>query len=741
MLLLCISALAHVPHDTVEVVAAPSTLRTNHPWFLVSRPYAYDTLLRSDDGGYTWIFVGGPPTVSHLLGGGYLNDGTLVLAASDEWYWSTDDGDTWSSAATPRRVEAASVSGGNLLFATRDGIWQVAPGGAATEVASGSFVSVASGSTRRAAIDSTGAVWTSGTSAWTMRRQPGGHVVTATTASAAYVGTDVGTVYRWNRTRWATCGALPRVAGAEVDDVAQVRGDGDRVVVLTGWGGPFESTDACATWQDRSVPDAPSYDKDGGADDAADAYTSFYLDGDRMLVGGWSGLYLSDDSGVTWDEPQFFPPDLTRGLAFANGEDLGVYRGAYGAAVEVTFDGGATFERPGTGATSVNAQEVGVPIGGSDPDEAWALINHELWLTYDGGASWTTPTAPYRTLGNVDAVGSLDELYAFPSAGGGDSVLLSTDAGATWDIPSGLDAVFEGGVGRTAIRASTADGHDELCIGASSPSAIYCRRDGTSTWSVRYVGGDVGMIGLVAWPPDAPSRLVALDDDGFHQSDDDGATWVDTAVPDDGEVTAFGQADDGTLFIATLPGRVWRSDDGADTWTDLGVETTTVIYELAARPNFATNGDLLLGTHDGTWRIADADTATPTLEPWGTLERVDDSNGMFHCDDGCDAAQEHVGPASMRTETRWSPGLEAEIRLSGERVLVYGDSDGTGVVRLLVDGVEEATFGSTATAGIGLLAEVDGLVDGPHDVELIGVSGTGVRIDWLESRGIDTPFW
>mgnify|MGYP003335952639 CR=1 FL=1 len=128
MLILVAAAVAHVPHDVVMAVAAAPGV----PWYAVAEPGGPSLLLRSDDEGETWAFVGGAPAADRLVGAVLASDGTPVLLGEAGYGWVADG--VWVSDVLPGAVTFIALDGETLLLAGPDGIWGGAPGAMTREI-------------------------------------------------------------------------------------------------------------------------------------------------------------------------------------------------------------------------------------------------------------------------------------------------------------------------------------------------------------------------------------------------------------------------------------------------------------------------------------------------------------------------------------------------------------------------------------------------------------------------------
>jgi photosystem II stability/assembly factor-like uncharacterized protein len=248
-----------------------------------------------------------------------------------------------------------------------------------------------------------------------------------------------------------------------------------------------------------------------------------------------------------------------------------------------------------------------------DPDTYYVgAASGGVWRTADGGVRW-------EPVFDGQGVSSIGALAVAPSdarvvwAGTGESslrshvsigmgVFRSDDGGRTWRR-AGLEAT--GRIARIAVHPQNPDvvlvaalGH---AFGSQEERGVYRTTDGGRTWARVLFPGDSAGASDVVFHPTSPSivyagswqvvmrpweRVSGGGGSGVWKSTDGGATWrrlsgrglpfgpvgkvglaVSPAAPE--RVYALIETGDGAPFRgqATDTGRLWRSDDGGETWT------------------------------------------------------------------------------------------------------------------------------------------------------------------------------
>lgn len=271
--------------------------------------------------------------------------------------------------------------------------------------------------------------------------------------------------------------------------------------------------------------------------------------------------------------------------------------------------GSAPSGAPVTSAPAVSAPPVTVApqvstAGTFSPHGIWAVSGTTLYVSTDGGASWTTGRLPGGAFDILDATHvwalTADDhgtgLSGDPSR---DKLTLtvnrSTDGGRTWS-----DAPIAGNYPGTlqALRFLDAD-HGYLLITPGRfdtvTSALLKTDDGGLTWQI---AGTDGWLGTLLATPDASTIWAASAGDAgpverriFAVSRDAGQTWSDVAVPGIDQPSGQGGSFVGPPVFVGATGvalfdrndgtgtfEILRSDDAGKSW---GSVSTTASPALA----------------------------------------------------------------------------------------------------------------------------------------------------------------
>ncbi len=727
-------ARAHVPHDTAVAVAAPADLNLEEPWYLVADPYENSLLLRREAGDRGWYHLGGEPVADDLLDAAMLADGTLTVLADSRLWWLEADG--WYEEALPGALTASVAVENGLVLIGENGLWSwTAEQGFVAELPGRAFRTLGEGPV---AVDADLRVWFSEDGHWSSVTAPGepGAVVLG---DEAYLADMDGHLWWLDGDEWSACGALPEPSGELSREVRQLAWDGERLLAAPGWKGPFVSADGCESWEDRAVPGVPGGDGFGQARTAAEVWRVLTAWGDRWLIGGYFGVFLSEDAGESWVELPFLSPAATRGLAFSPAfeSDRGVYWGTYAAGVAISHDDGDSFVAPGHGLDEGNVQDIRT----SDNTQEHVITvvsGHVAYHSHDAGQSWTSfPQLPGQVTRVFPWDGGL-EYWAIPYQRE-ESLLESLDGGQTWSTPETLVAALDGAQPAAAARCQGDCDGDWRCLTAVNPTTLLCSTDGGESWEVWYRGEQVGeeegrdaVTEPVLMPRNEPEVVIFGDPRGLHRIADRGATWVNTSLPGDDVPVELACAAGDHAFAATRAGRILRSDDRGQSWNELDLRLTSQATVMVSSPGFLEEAHLLVANLEGVWALEDP-TGAATLAPWTAWQRVDDHSGFLVKED-CPAPRSADG-ASMDSRQPLPDGCVITTDLQGEIIRVLGKVDEGGEARLLVDGVYAARLPDDTQEEPRILALVEGLEPGWHRVELVGEGNDGLEIDALEATG------
>jgi len=101
-------------------------------------------------------------------------------------------------------------------------------------------------------------------------------------------------------------------------------------------------------------------------------------------------------------------------------------------------------------------------------------------------------------------------------------------------------------------------------------------------WTVELALSGSGAQCLAVDPADPETVFVGLREDGVRRSVDGGRTWTDCKLPDPAVFSLAVSAADGAVYAGTEPSRLFRSDDGGESWSELDA-----LLELPSQPSWS----------------------------------------------------------------------------------------------------------------------------------------------------------
>lgn len=116
---------------------------------------------------------------------------------------------------------------------------------------------------------------------------------------------------------------------------------------------------------------------------------------------------------------------------------------------------------------------------------------------------------------------------------------------------------------------------------AATGDAVVRIDDVGAEWTAARVLDAAGAQCVAADPADADVAYVGLREGGVRRTRDGGSAWEDCALPEPGVFSLAVSAADGAVYAGTEPSRLFRSDDGGDTWDALDA-----LLDLPSRPSW-----------------------------------------------------------------------------------------------------------------------------------------------------------
>ncbi len=357
----------------------------------------------------------------------------------------------------------------------------------------------------------------------------------------------------------------------------------------------------------------------------------------------------------------------------------------------------------------------------STTNPANSLITSGAWGTLlrssNNGATWSTPTT-----GITDFLYDVttDPISSVVTVGTGGSIFTSADNGANWALTAGPTKTRQNINGLTASDSLlVAVGDNGVILNSSNDGVDWVRQTAAPEYPSIFPTATCTTSHLrdVAWKPTAPSRFVAVGDDGAVCISIDGSDWTTTTSsnPPDSSSTLYAITWGDNQFVAVggslVNSVIYTSPDG-DVWTPRNSNEPFVLRDIAWN-----NGRF----------IAVGDGGTITTSPKGIAWTRNSSGTTVN-----------LKTIAIGTETIVVTGTTT----SPLRTTVLRNVDGTwqgGADDVTLDDVEinDLSFGGTQFAGVGpsgtIVVSEDGLA---WTAISTGTNSLFKAVTWDESKFI-----
>lgn len=353
----------------------------------------------------------------------------------------------------------------------------------------------------------------------------------------------------------------------------------------TGWatgtfGAVLRTVDGGVTWKVAKLPDS-QYGSSAdlrfiNASDAKNVYI-----GPVAGNGGFGGLSVSNDGGVTWRPLASVPHAITPG---------GKFWSLQGNGVSLSTDGGSSYR-------SVLSLKLPAGYNYFDSSNLWAIDDQRvvaltrasnfdfttyrwnyvetLYITIDGGANWST-----RERVSTDSSLNLQRIVDVSADGttllgsGYGALMRSTDGGKTWDSLPSPSTLYDG------VSYMPLGGGE---IAAQSYSGMWLSKDAGLTWTKLSVpqrdNGNVSVSLNSLRRIDVAALMLSDVQGASFLSRDNGQSWTQVVAPVGNQyvgpaTVAFSDAKNGFLLDGT--GRLATTKDGGLTWESKVLSLGTV---------------------------------------------------------------------------------------------------------------------------------------------------------------------
>ncbi len=322
-----------------------------------------------------------------------------------------------------------------------------------------------------------------------------------------------------------------------------------QTIYATACSGIYRSTDGATEWLKlRGIPYSSRRTR---------AFSQSGDDASMLLAGTTEGLWISEDSGITWR--LVTPNDLVVNALLVQ-PDGTIVLGTEGSGVLRSSDRGQTWIASNTGFAERFVSRLLFDTPGR------RLLVAEWGAPRDGGVFVSSGVGePWTLLGK-----GLEGRQVLSLALLGDTILAGTDKGIFARAPEAtlwtpLPTVLDSGEVHPRVTELIVLPPSQLL--AATSNGLIRSPDGGRTWTQPMLGRVAKVSGL-AVSHDDPNLIVAATRFGFYRSRDGGEIWrrVSSALRNVTPHTlAFTPSDDSVLF-ATTSGGLFRSGDQGATW-------------------------------------------------------------------------------------------------------------------------------------------------------------------------------
>ena len=277
--------------------------------------------------------------------------------------------------------------------------------------------------------------------------------------------------------------------------------------------------------------------KERGPNNVAGRARALIVDPDDANFGTWfvgtagGGIWKTTNTGASWTNlSPDFPNLAITTLAMASSNHDVIYAGSgegffngdaiRGNGIFKSTDRGVTWTHVASTISNPDFHYVNkILVDPVDENKVYAANNAGIYLSEDGGASWTELLAPAGRVQDLDMDPSnSSRMYACVNSTG---VYRSDDAGQTWALASSGIASTEGSIRRIELDISPVDNNIIYVSAevASGADQVFRTTDGGDTWNrfgqltgspIEYLGGQGWYDNaIVAHPYDADQVFVA----------------------------------------------------------------------------------------------------------------------------------------------------------------------------------------------------------------------------------------
>jgi photosystem II stability/assembly factor-like uncharacterized protein len=322
----------------------------------------------------------------------------------------------------------------------------------------------------------------------------------------------------------------------------------------------------------------------------------------RLYAVTFGGMLISDDAGFSWRQSSLPLPESAssgsetvlavdptqrgrlylamRTISFGGDDEITLYRSQDSAQTWEILP--SVFSPPPAGNPLASLRPLQLRLDPINRRQLFLATNNGLWLSSDGGENW-------RIAGSALAGVSVADVFSHPRqrgrwiAVGAGGIWRTANAGTRWSaISDGLPPASH--LHSMITLAATPEIILALNGGMmpvpSGHQPVWRSTNGGASWMPVMLGlDDVNLLSLVAHPTD-PTTAFGLSINGIARTENGGRSWRHKVLPVTPRNFVIDPQTD-TAFLASSRG-VWRSDDRGSTWRETTLTDPALAVTITA---------------------------------------------------------------------------------------------------------------------------------------------------------------